>query len=204
VLTHPQASGNHTRAWTLDSGTATFEVMVAHRSGPIRVDGTIKLVDVRLDSDAAGDLRLRLAVETGSARLRSSTRDPFSRAHRIFSRSRRGLARFESSHVIRVDEDHLRVMGLLDIGGSRKRTEFTVRLRESSGALEIEAAAAADHRKLGLIWIPAGPLKARTDVTLRARLLPAASPTRRRVTNSRYHFMGGRRAPALRGAASAA
>ena len=204
MLTHARSNAIHTGAWTLDSGTATFELGVAHRSGPIRVGGTIKLLDVRLDSDAAGDPRLRLAIETGSARLRSNATHPFSRAHRIFSLRRRELARFESSQVTRIDEDHLHVVGLLDVGGSQKPTEFSVRVRERSGALEVEATAAADHRRLGFSWIPAGPLKARTEVTLRARLRPAAGPERRPVTNSRYQFMGGRRAPALRRAASPA
>ena len=171
MLTHPHANEIHTGAWTLDSGTATFELSVAHRSGPIRVGGSVELLDVRLDSDAAGDPRLRLAIETGSARLRSSTRHPFSRAHRIFSLRRAELAQFESSQVIRIDEDRLHVVGLLDVGDSRKPTEFIIRVRESSGALEVEATAAVDHRRLGFSWIPAGPLKARTEITLRARLL---------------------------------
>jgi polyisoprenoid-binding protein YceI len=204
VLTHARSNETHTGAWTLDSGTATFALSVAHRSGPIRVGGTIELLDVRLDSDASGHPRLRLAIDTGSARLRSNTRDPFSRAHRVFSLRRRGLARFESSQVTRMDADRLHVVGLLDVGGSRKRTEVTFRVRERSGELEVEATAAADHRRLGFSWIPAGPLKARTEVTLRARLRPAAGPERKVLANSRYHFMGGRRAPALRKAASPA
>jgi hypothetical protein len=58
------------------------------------------------------------------------------------------------------------------------------------------ATLAIAHRKLGLHWLPAGPLKAPTELVLRARLAPVLrtsaythAPKRTGSLDRRYRFM---------------
>lgn len=80
--------------------------------------------------------------------------------------------------------------------------EFEAQVTRTGGTLELVATTVVAHRRLGLTWIPAGPLKAPTELVVRARLIPhtgdgreaarapARSPRPRRL-NSRYRFMAG-------------
>lgn len=62
--------------------------------------------------------------------------------------------------------------GELVVGAVCVPLEFHVDVAKSESTLDITAVVAADHTRLGVFWVPAGPLRAPTDLVVRARLVP--------------------------------
>jgi polyisoprenoid-binding protein YceI len=187
--------------WVVDRSGSMFELLIKHRSGPIRIAGTAGLVEADFEIDAAGAGAGRLAFTIDTARLGvTSSRDPRARGNRLLEVARGTLVRFESSKVRSIEPGVIGVSGRLEGGGRRLPLTMRLRARHQKTSLDVTATAVVDHRQLGLLWIPAGPLKAPTELVVRARLRrltdsdevrcrPQLRP--RRPRNSRYGFMTG-------------
>jgi polyisoprenoid-binding protein YceI len=211
TLTRPSTASNEhgpltTRraAWALDPSSATFEVKIKHRLGPIRVASSCRVEGV-LQRGAAGDIGIRFTIDAAGVHGPDERNDPRSRSHRLPNVGAGTIARFESTRVTDEGAGLLHVTGQLVLGTKCVPLELAVRLTKVGDALEVRAATAADHRRLGLTWIPVGPLKAPTELVMRARLIPitddeargsTAMARRRRPTavNNRYSFMARRTA----------
>jgi polyisoprenoid-binding protein YceI len=192
-------------AWQL-STRSTFELTVKPRSGPIRVAGSIRLIDGLFQIDSAGEISIAVTVDTAGLVIHGERRDPRLRSHRFPDLAGHAFVRFESTRVSDDGTGLLHVTGVLAAGTKRVPLEFLARVMNTDGSLELSATAVVNHRRLGLVWVPAGPLKVPTELVIRTRLIPVtaderASTTARRrrrplAINSRYHVMGRRPASA--------
>ena len=77
--------------------------------------------------------------------------------------------------------------------------ELELSAARENGSLDLTASASVDHRRLGVSWVPAGPLRAATDLVVHLQLHAAPEPElqvsrlrRSEPLGSRYRFMGGR------------
>ena len=192
-------------SWSHDSSNATFRLVIKHRSGPISIAGTFQLLDGSLQTSSTGDIRIELTIDTASLELIDRRKGRI-RSHRIpnLDSSR---ARFESSSATERGAGELHVRGLLTIGQRRIPVSLDLHATNMGDAIEVTATTTANHRRLGITWIPASPLKAATELIATVRLIPSTDPTtpgaadrRSKAINSRYRFMGGRPAPTRRAA----
>jgi polyisoprenoid-binding protein YceI len=185
----------------MDQSGSMFELLIKHRSGPIRIAGTAGLVeaDFELDAEGAGAGRLAFTIDTARLGV-TSARDPRARGNQLLEVARGTLVRFESSEVTSFEPGVIGVSGKLEGGGRRLPLTMRLRTRQRKTSLDVTATAVVDHRQLGLFWIPAGPLKAPTELMVRARLRRLTDPDvvrtrarlrRRHGRNSRYGFMTG-------------
>jgi polyisoprenoid-binding protein YceI len=169
-------------AWRLDHSGSTFELTVKPRSGPIRVMGSIRLADGLLRIDSAGAVQMSFGIDTDGIEISGGHRDP-----RLLSRTFPGVEGnavipFESTRVIDQGAGRLHVTGRLAVGAKHVPLDFAARVTITGGSLEIAGTAVVDHRRLGMTWLPAGPLKAPTEVVLRARLIPITDHDPRATT----------------------
>jgi hypothetical protein len=171
--------------------------------GPICVAGGFRRADGLFRFDTAGDIRIRFTIDTAGLELRDEQNDPRSRSYNLPGFASGPVVRFESTAVADHGAGRLHVIGQLAVGARCMPLEVGIRAMEVDGSLDVMATALVDHRRLGLTWIPAGPLKAPTELAMRARLIPITDaarrgsvgiPRRRRPTavNSRYSFMARR------------
>lgn len=190
--------------WSNDSSRSSFNVVIKHRSGPISIAGTFQLLDGSLQAGSTGDIRIEFTIDTASLELIDRRRGGRIRSHKIpnVDSSR---ARFESSSATDRGAGRLHVRGLLTIGQRTIPIALDLHATNIDDAIEITATATADHRRLGISWIPAAPLKKTTELIATARLIPSTDPAgpraadrRSKSINSRYRFMGGGPAPTLR------
>jgi len=180
--------------WKFDPSQIVSTVTVKHRSGPVTYIARAG-VDVGLVRVSPGHVRFDLVLEADSIATAGS-RDPRWDACTHVLREAGSVVEFESSRISTVSPEITRVTGRLRIGRRRLAVSFTLRTSERDGAIEIVATLAIAHRKLGLHWLPAGPLKAPTELVLRARLAPVVrtsaythAPKPTRSLDRRYRFM---------------
>ena len=192
-------------AWRLEPLSSTFELKVRHRFGPIFVARSFRRVDGLLQFDTSGDIRVGLTIDTATLEAPGERSDPRSRGPRFPDVGASPVTRFESTRVTDHGAGRSHVAGRLSVGGRWMPLEFGVRVTMHEGSLEVRATTVVNHRRLGLTWIPAGPLKAPTELVVRARLIRVtddeargsiaiARGRRSTAVNSRYSFMGGRSA----------
>lgn len=193
--------------WRLDHPSSTFELTVKPRSGPVHVAGSLRLVDSLLRIDSNGEIQITATIDTSSVEIEGERYDPRLRFPAFPDVKRNAAVRFKSTRVIEQGAGRLRVIGELAAGVKCVPVEFTARVKNTNGSLEIDATMAVNHRRLGMPWLPGGPLKAPSELVVRADLSPTeghvpsattAVPRRRRPRpiNSRYHLMASRAAHA--------
>lgn len=68
--------------------------------------------------------------------------------------------------------DTLRLRGRLSAGGRTIPLELDAQIHRLDGELEIEAAATAPHRELGMTYTPLRMIAARSRLSVKARLTP--------------------------------
>jgi hypothetical protein len=163
-------------AWRLDRSGVTFELKVKPRHGPVTIAGAVSRIDGTLQIDTDGQLGIRFLMDISSVRHRRRD-DPRLDVHlrRALDSSRR-LILFETDRMTKREPGagRFRVRGHLRIGAGARRVpmEFDATLTRRGNSLWLVARIPVDHRRLGLTWLPSGPLKAPTEVVVRARLVP--------------------------------
>ena len=185
-------------AWLTESLTASATVTVKHRTGPIVVKGTVRLVDISQSMNLAGDTAIGFTIDTVSI---SRDAGPWIRSSVVPLRHG-PVGRFESTRVEARGMGSFQLHGLLTIAD--EQIPVALELRETQSGDELQwtvQTTVADHRRLGLWWIPIGPLKAPTEILMTGRLdraVDTIAPSgtqrarpRRRASNNRYSFMGG-------------
>jgi hypothetical protein len=165
--------------WRLDPSQLVSTVTVKHRSGPVTyvARATVELGLVRV---TPGHVQVDLVLDADSIAAAGS-RDPRWQAYTELLRDAGSVVQFESSRVTAVSPGLTRMTGRLQVGRRRLAVGFELRTTERNGAVEIVATLAVAHRRLGLHWLPAGPLKAPTELVLRARLAPVVRTSARTV-----------------------
>jgi polyisoprenoid-binding protein YceI len=78
------------------------------------------------------------------------------------------------SDSVRQQGDTLKVRGRLSARDRSIPVELDAEVREVDGELEIEAATTAPHRELGMVYSPLGMISPRSELLVRAHLIPDA------------------------------
>ena len=157
-------------AWQLDPQRSSIKFHVPHFWGLMTVKGHFDDYDGRLDlsSDPAIELTIRAAsLQTGNRK-----RDEHLRSADFFDADREPRVRFVSDSVVPHDEG-LRVRGSLSARGQSIPLELTARIRRVGEEFEIEAAAGAPHRDLGMTWNALGMIRSRSELIVSGYLVPA-------------------------------
>ena len=186
TTSHAQPSSHPTGSWTIEPAELVSTVTVKLRSGPITYIARAKLErgEVRLGRD-----RMQIDLVLGSDGLDATAdRDPRVRGYRLPLGEPGSAMRFESTDITSVSGE-TRVAGLLTVGERVLPIGFDLRTRVRDGSPELIATAIVDHRRLGIHWLPSTPVKAATELVVRARLSPAVSSSRKRPLDGRYRFM---------------
>ena len=180
--------------WRVDPSHLVSTVTVNHRSGPVTYVARVA-IELGVVRVAPGHVQADLVLDADSIGA-VGARDPRWGAYTLPLREAGSVVQFESSRVSSVAPDVTRMTGRLRVGKRRVAVSFDVRTTENDGALELVATIAVAHRKLGLHWLPAGPLKAPTKLIVRARLAPVVrtaahtvAPPRTGHLDRRYRFM---------------
>jgi polyisoprenoid-binding protein YceI len=164
--------------WRLGRAGLTFELKVKPRHGPVTVAGVLSRIDGTVEIDADGRLGIRSLIDTSSVQHRTGG-DPRLDVHvRRTVESSRPLILFESQKTVRESATgRFRVKGHLRIGARARRIpmELHATVNRTGTSLSLVGRIPVDHRRLGLTWLPAGPLKAPTEVVVRADLVPSAA-----------------------------
>jgi hypothetical protein len=172
VVDEPHRDSRWKASWTLEATSLSLELSIKPRQGAVTIHGEFGRVRGTIELGSDGRLEIRSQIDTSSFRRRLHAEDP-----RVVAHLRRALDR--SGPAIGFDArgtavppfrtGRFRVVGQLTVGARHIPIEFDAVARRSDGALVVSARVPVDHRRLGLAWLPPGPLKAPTTLALRAR-----------------------------------
>jgi hypothetical protein len=188
TTSHAQPLSHPTGSWTIEPAELVSTITVKLRSGPVTYVATANLErgEIRIGRD-----HVRIDLVLGSDGLDAAAdRDPRVRGYRLPLGEPGSAVRFESTGITTAASGETRVAGLLTVGERAIPIGFDLRTRARDGSPELVAIAGVDHRKLGIHWLPSTPVKAATELVVRARLAPTVgSSPRRRPLDHRYRFM---------------
>jgi polyisoprenoid-binding protein YceI len=159
--------------WQLDPQRSCVEFRVPHFWGAITVKGHFDDAHGQLDLDS--NPAIALTIEAASVQTGNAKRDRHLRSADFFDAENHPQVRFRSDSAD-LEGDTLRVSGLLAARGSSIPVELESKVRRAGGELEIEAATSAPHRELGMTWSPLGMIRRRSELIVKARLIPQTEP----------------------------
>jgi polyisoprenoid-binding protein YceI len=161
--------------WRIDPPASELEFRVRHFWGLVTVVGRFERFDGSLSVDESGDPAITLTVEAASLETHNARRDKRLRSEDFLDAERHPTVRFASTGVIWKADGKLEVNGFLEAAGKRIPLRFEATVRDGDGSLEVEGAAIADHRDLGMTWSPLGMLRAPATLVGKVRLTPEAA-----------------------------
>ena len=183
------------------SGGAPFELKIRHRAGPITLVGAFGHIDGTIALDQHGSVRIDATVDLSRLELDSS-RDPRVRKAVLAAIAGKGAVRLTATGIAADPDglDAIEVTGSLVHGDGAEPISLSALVTFARERRELTVRMIVDHRRLGLVWIT-GPLKAPTELVLRASLVPRADSSgsvgvarkrRPKLSNSRYRVMARR------------
>lgn len=140
------------RLWGLASLTGRFD----EYEGKLDVSAT-PAIELTIDADS---------VQTGNRR-----RDRHLRSRDFLEAENHRTVRFRSDSAD-LQGDVLKVRGRFSARGRSILLELGAHVRHVNGELEIEAATTARHRELGMTWSPLGMIPPRSELFIKAYLIP--------------------------------
>src|SRR4051794_4569146 len=155
-------------AWQLDPARSSVAFHVRHFYGLMTVKGEFADYEGTLDLGATP--AVELTIQAASLDTKLAKGDEHLRSQDFFDVERHPQVRFVSDSA-ELGGDTLRVRGHLHAAGRRIPLQLEATVRQIDGDLEIEAVTEADHRELGMKWIPLGILRASSKLIVRGRLL---------------------------------
>ena len=120
--------------------------------------------------DLSGEPAVELTVEAGSLDTGNQRRDTHLRSPAFFGAEQHPYVRFVSERAV-LDGDRLQVRGHLYSRGAGIPLDVVATLHRAGDELEVEAVAAADHRRLGMTWSPLGMVRSPATLVVKARLV---------------------------------
>jgi polyisoprenoid-binding protein YceI len=156
--------------WHLDSGRSNVEFRARKFWGLATVKGHFVEYEGHLELSANPAVELTIAA--ASVHTGISKRDQHLRSAAFFDAENHPRVRFVSDSVD-LHDDTLRVRGRLTVRGHSIPLELDAQVLWADGELEIEAATPAPHRELGRTWSPLGMIRPRSELFVRAHLVPA-------------------------------
>jgi polyisoprenoid-binding protein YceI len=155
--------------WHLDPQRSSVEFRTGHFWGLIKVKGRFDLFEGRLDLSQTP--AIDLTIDAASVRTGNRKRDQHLRSADFFDVESQPRVRFISDSVAPAG-DTLRVRGRLFARDKSIPLELDAHVRRVDGELDIEAGSEAVHRELGMTWSPLGMIPARSELRVRAHLVP--------------------------------
>jgi len=173
--------------WRIEPGELISTITVKHRSGPVAYVARLQLEQGRIE---IGHGKLRFDLTFAADGLSAAAhRDP---------RWNEGVLAGVAGATVSFDSDSIsepapgvaRASGLLTHGSARRGLDLTVRVTQRTDGPELVVITEADHRELGLHWLPSH-LKAPTQVALRVPRgrLERQESRPARPLDQRYRFM---------------
>jgi polyisoprenoid-binding protein YceI len=173
----PRGAGDVTKGrtsmqthWQLDPERSSIEFHVRNFYGLMTVKGTFAAYDGTLE--LGGHPAVALTIDAASVDTGHAKRDKHLRSADFFDVEHHPHVRFASSSAT-VEGDRLKVRGSLEAAGGQVPLELDATLRGDDGALQVEAVASVDQRRLGMSWSPLGMVRAPARLVVRGRLTPA-------------------------------
>jgi polyisoprenoid-binding protein YceI len=156
--------------WQLDPERSSVEFRVRHFWGLMTVKGRFEDYEGRLDLSA--DPAIELTIDAASLQTGHRKRDAHLRSPDFFDVEKQPQVRFASESVVSQD-DTLRVRGSLFARGQSIPLDLVTHIARGREELEIEAAASAPHRALGMTWNRLGMIQSRSELLVKGYLVPA-------------------------------
>jgi len=158
-----------TARWHLDPDDTSVEFTVKTFWGLVPVHGRFDDFTGVYETGPDGTA-IELTIDADSVDTGIATRDHHLRADGFFHVEAHPHVHFVSSSVDEVEEGLLHVEGTLAAGGKTVPLVFPAEIRDSGGALEIEATTTVDREELGMSSGPLGMIRREVMLHVAARL----------------------------------
>jgi polyisoprenoid-binding protein YceI len=158
--------------WELDPRRSSVEFRVGHFWGLGTVKGHFGDYEGRLDLSA--DPAIELTIDAANVQTGNPKRDQHLRSADFFDAENHPSVQFVSDSVA-LRGDTLSVRGHLFARDQSIPLELDAQVRRVNGELEIEAAASAPHRELGMTWNPLGMIPPRSELHVTGYLVPSTT-----------------------------
>ena len=156
-------------SWQLDPQRSSVEFRVGHFWGLGTVKGHFDGYEGRLDLGA--DPAIELTIDAANVQTGNPKRDQHLRSTEFFDAGNHPTVQFVSDSVTQ-QGDTLSVRGWLFARDQSIALELDARVRRVNGEFEIEAAASAPHRELGMTWNPLRMIPPRSELHVTGYLVP--------------------------------
>jgi polyisoprenoid-binding protein YceI len=157
------------RSWHLDPRRSSIEFRVGLLRGLITVKGRFESYHGQLNLSATP--AIDLAIDVASVQTGNRRRDRHLHSADFFDAENHPQMRFCSDSVD-LDGDSLKVSGQLSARGRSIPLELSASVRRLGRELRLEAATTAPHRELGMTWSPFGIVPPRSQLLIKAYLIP--------------------------------
>jgi polyisoprenoid-binding protein YceI len=161
-----------TGSWQLDPRRSSVEFRVGSFWGLAKVKG--RFGDYQGQLDLSVEPAIELTIDAASLDTGNVKRDDHLRSPDFFDAENHPRVRFLSQSV-QPQGDTLKVQGQLSARDRSIPVKLDARVREVDGELEIEAATTVPHRDLGMTWSPLRIISPRTNLVVKAHLIPERS-----------------------------
>jgi polyisoprenoid-binding protein YceI len=158
--------------WTVDRERTTVEFAVRTLWGLATVRGRFERFDGRYEIGPDGPT-IELTIDADSLDTGNATRDRHLRSADFFHVEEHPQVRFVSTRVADAGAGSLRVEGELAAGGGVAPLAMTASTREHPDALELEATALIDPRRLGMSRGVLGMIRPPATLHVRATGVPS-------------------------------
>ncbi len=156
--------------WRLDPQRSSVEFHAKSFWGLASVKGRFQ--DYRGQLDMSATPAIELTIDAASLNSGNRRRDEHLRSGDFFDAETHPHVQFVSDSVELLG-DTLKVRGRLSARGGSIPIELDAQIRKlDDGGLEIEAKHTASHRELGMTWSPLGLIPPRSQLFVRAHLVP--------------------------------
>jgi len=156
-------------SWQLDPHRSSVEFRAGHFWGLVTVKGHFD--DYHGHLDLSTSPAIELTIDPASVQTGNRKRDRHLRSADFFDADNHPRVLFVSDSVD-LQGDGLKVRGRLSARDRSIALELDARVRQVGGELEIEAATTAPHRELGMTFSPLGMIRPRSELIVKAHLIP--------------------------------
>jgi polyisoprenoid-binding protein YceI len=136
-------------SWLLDPQRSSVEFRVGHLWGLVTVKGRFDHYRGQLELGA--NPAIELTIDAATVRTGNRKRDQHLRSADFFDAANHPQVRFIAD-TVNQHADNLKVGGLLSAAGRSISLDVDAHVRRVDGELEIDAAATAPHRELGMTY----------------------------------------------------
>lgn len=169
TASNSQSGQTLTGRWQIDPERSRLEFRARKFWGLVTVKGHFEHYEGQLE--LGPDPALELTIDAASVRTGIRKRDQHLRSADFFDAEHYPQVRFLSDSIA-LNDDKLEVHGRLFAHGRSIPLELEAQVRRIDGELEIDAATTAPHRELGMTWSPLGMVPPRSELFVKAHLVP--------------------------------